>query len=110
MRLVRFAPGALGAAGMRRMQLSAPASVVDAAARPTAGHILALLDFCKGLAILGVMLVHAVHRGFGWQGVHLFIVLSGFTLACSDLKRGGAIDRRAWALRRANRILPAYWL
>ena len=30
------------------------------------GVVLDLLDFCKGLAILWVMLVHGLHRWFGW--------------------------------------------
>ncbi|MEJ7577433.1 MAG: acyltransferase [Pyrinomonadaceae bacterium] len=73
------------------------------------GVTLDLLDFCKGLAILWVMLVHARHRWFGWQGVHIFVVLSGFTLtyAC---RIKNTTTWKAWYLRRAERILPTYWL
>jgi len=63
----------------------------------------------KGMAIVLIVGVH-LHRGwFGWQGVHVFITLSGFTLAlasCADER----ITWTRWYRRRAVRILPAYWL
>lgn len=72
--------------------------------------VLALFDYCKGLAIVGVVLVHVLHGWFGWQGVHVFIVLSGFGLLYSRRTRGAAEPWRRWLLRRAERILPTYWL
>jgi len=69
-----------------------------------------LLDFCKGIAIVWIVLVHARHGWFGWQGVHVFIVLAGFTLTHATLHRAGALSWRRWYLRRAERILPSYWL
>ena len=67
-----------------------------------------LLDFCKGAAILGVIGIHLRPGWFGWQGVHVFIVLSGFLLAYSRLRRGET-PWRAWFRRRARRVLPAAW-
>ena len=69
-----------------------------------------LLDFCKGLAITWIFLYHYKAGWFGWQGVHIFIVLSGFGLTYSCLKKGGTIAWKQWYLKRAERILPAYWL
>lgn len=76
------------------------------------GHrsLLALFDYCKGLAIMGVVLVHVLHGWFGWQGVHVFIVLSGFGLLYSRRRSGATESWRRWSLRRAERILPTYWL
>jgi peptidoglycan/LPS O-acetylase OafA/YrhL len=49
----------------------------------------------------------------GHTGVSLFFVLSGFLLVAPFLReaRGGEpVDRRAYFVRRALRILPLYWL
>lgn len=73
-------------------------------------NVLSLLDFCKGLAIVWVFLFHYSKTWFGWQGVHLFIVLSGFGLTYSCLKKNENISWKHWYIRRAERILPAYWI
>lgn len=73
-------------------------------------NVLSLLDFCKGIAIVLVFLFHYNKTWFGWQGVHLFIVLSGFGLTYSCLKKNETILWKHWYIRRAERILPAYWL
>jgi len=72
--------------------------------------VLGLLDFCKGVAIVWIVLVHALRGWFGWQGVHIFIVLGGFTLTYASLHRAEPLAWRQWYLRRAERILPSYWL
>lgn len=72
--------------------------------------VVGLLDFCKGIAIVWVMLVHAIHGWFGWQGVHVFILLGGFTLTYACLNRQNQLTWSQWFQRRAARILPAYWL
>jgi peptidoglycan/LPS O-acetylase OafA/YrhL len=72
--------------------------------------IVGLLDFCKGIAIVWVMLVHAIHGWFGWQGVHVFILLGGFALTYACLNRENQLTWGQWFRRRAARILPAYWL
>ena len=48
---------------------------------------------------------------FGWLGVPVFFVLSGYLLTTQLLHRGLGVERvkRFW-LRRALRIYPAYWL
>jgi peptidoglycan/LPS O-acetylase OafA/YrhL len=68
-----------------------------------------LLDFCKGIAILGIFFVHWRPAWFGWQGVSVFIVLSGFGLTAACLRHGVA-SWKDWYLRRFRRILPSYWL
>ena len=76
-------------------------------------NVLYLLDFCKGLAIIGVFLIHYpwdLGVRFGWQGVHIFIVLSAFGLTYSCLNKNQKTLWRQWYLRRAERILPSYWL
>lgn len=73
-------------------------------------NVLSLLDFCKGLAIAWVFLFHFQRNWFGWQGVHVFIVLSGFGLAYSCLNKSKVFSWKQWYVRRAERILPAYWL
>lgn len=76
----------------------------------SAADILKLTDFCKGLAILWIFLVHYEGGWFGWQGVHIFIVLSGFGLTYSCFSRVRPIAWSQWFLKRFRRILPAYWL
>lgn len=73
-------------------------------------NVLNLTDFCKGLAIALVVLVHYRGGWFGWQGVHVFIVLSGFGLAYSCAKQGQKISWVDWFTRRMKRVLPVYWV
>lgn len=72
-------------------------------------NVLSLLNFCKGLAIVWVFLFHYQKTWFGWQGVHIFIVLSGFGLTYSCLSKKNILWKH-WLARRAERVLPAYWL
>ncbi len=85
------------------------------------------LDGIRGLAALYVVINHVFLRAFPgypadhapfWAGwfiygrfaVVVFIVLSGFSLALSPARRGWRLDGvAAFAVRRARRILPAYW-
>jgi peptidoglycan/LPS O-acetylase OafA/YrhL len=85
------------------------------------------LDGVRGLAILGVLLMHFVHHPAGtstfalraikqatllsWAGVDLFFVLSGFLITgiLLDTKARPDYYRRFWQ-RRAARILPLYYL
>jgi peptidoglycan/LPS O-acetylase OafA/YrhL len=69
-----------------------------------------LVEAMKGIAILLVIGVHVRRGWFGWQGVHVFVVLSGATLALSAATAVRATPWRDWYVRRAARILPAYWL
>ena len=49
---------------------------------------------------------------FGWTGVDLFFVLSGFLIASQlfqQIKQKGSVPVRAFFIKRFFRILPAYW-
>lgn len=83
-------------------------------------NILNLLDFCKGFFITCIFYYH-FHKfdgvgwldGVGWQGVHPFIVFSGFGLTYSCLyqrEKGKITSWKSWFLRRAERLFPTYWL
>ncbi len=91
-------------------------------------HRLASLDALRGVAILLVLLHHPVlpfssggflapvvsttYR-FGWTGVDLFFVLSGFlvgVLLLRELKDYGRVDVRRFLTRRAFKIWPSYLL
>jgi peptidoglycan/LPS O-acetylase OafA/YrhL len=88
-----------------------------------AGHF-TFVDSLRGIAVLGVWLVHTGQRvaglpasvdavtNFGSYGVHLFFVASAFTLF-SSLKRRSPSERRPtlnYFLRRLFRIAPPFWL
>ncbi|GLC26663.1 acyltransferase family protein [Roseisolibacter agri] len=109
-----------------RAPVPAPPRSVDAP--PTGagsqGHVDAL-DGVRGIAILLVMLVHGVANleasgwarlpvamaRFGWSGVDLFFVLSGWLITrilLEDRGRAGALP--AFFARRALRIWPLYFL
>ena len=79
------------------------------------------LDLLRALAIIVVVIYHAgimgfplpgdVHR-FGWIGVDLFFVLSGYLIGgqlLAPLVRGERFNLRRFFARRALRILPAYF-
>lgn len=81
------------------------------------------LDLLRSIAIIWVMLFHSFLLGglgpnwswlsrFGWMGVDLFFVLSGFligTQVLTPLAHGQRLSYGDFYLRRAFRILPAYW-
>lgn len=71
--------------------------------------ILNLTNFCKGIAICLVVLNHYQKGWFGWQGVHVFIVMSGFGLSYSCLKKSENPKSKAWYFKRTAKLLPAYW-
>jgi len=80
------------------------------------------LDLLRAFAIIIVVIYHAgimgfplpgrVHR-FGWIGVDLFFVLSGYLIGSqllAPLARGQPIDLRRFFARRLLRIMPAYFV
>lgn len=80
------------------------------------------LDLLRAIAIVWVMLFHSFLVGglganfnwlsrFGWAGVDMFFVLSGFligTQVLRPLQREEGLSIRGFYLRRAWRILPAF--
>ena len=82
------------------------------------------LDLLRALAVFWVMLFHSFVVGglgenwdwlsrYGWMGVDLFFVLSGFLIGSQVLRplaRGERLSFRDFYLRRAFRILPAFWV
>lgn len=76
-----------------------------------------LIDFCKGIGIILIFSNHLWHSGsnlfnvLGWQGVHIFIVLSGFGLTYSRLKnKNRNFSWKLWYVKRLERIIPTYWI
>lgn len=82
------------------------------------------LDLLRAVAIIWVMFFHSWVVGglapewvwlsrYGWMGVDLFFVLSGFLIGqqvLMPLARGQKLRFGAFYLRRGLRILPAYWV
>lgn len=79
------------------------------------------LDHLRALAITLVFLCHYRMFGhpewvnsigeFGWTGVDLFFVLSGFLIAgqlFADIRQGRPLQVKAFYLKRFFRIIPAY--
>ena len=90
---------------------------------PASSHIKAL-DGIRGVAVLMVIAVHAYYRGpnvsdlpwlqnlliFGWTGVELFFVLSGFlitSLIKDEITHPYGV--RNFFIKRASRIFPLYF-
>ena len=103
-----------------------PAEPARPAPPATRGDALPMLDGLRAVAALGVLLTHVAFqtgetgRGAGGAvlarldaGVAVFFVLSGFLLyrpyARATLTGSPWPSLRRYALRRAARILPAYW-
>lgn len=69
------------------------------------------LDCLRGIAVLVVVLHHAGLAEFGWAGVDLFFVLSGYLITGILLEhRADANYYRVFYARRALRILPLYYV
>jgi peptidoglycan/LPS O-acetylase OafA/YrhL len=82
------------------------------------------LDFIRGIAILAVMDFHAPtsillapfgwlgFKNFGWAGVDVFFVLSGFLvggLLIKEWKLNSHIDGKRFLIRRGLKIWPQYY-
>ncbi|MBI1912629.1 MAG: acyltransferase [Deltaproteobacteria bacterium] len=83
------------------------------------------LDVLRGLAIILVVLYHFTNRytgkyghnafadavfyrfDFGWIGVHLFFMISGFIIYLSIQNKKGPLD---FLISRLSRLLPPYWI
>ncbi|MCF1469857.1 acyltransferase [Agrobacterium vitis] len=80
-------------------------------------------DILRSIAILLVMLVHlplnatpgllVTVRDYGWLGVDIFFVLSGYLIGTQlfkEVTRTGAVDFKSFYLQRAFRIFPAFFV
>src|SRR5215475_2575614 len=111
-------------AAMTRPAPAVPAEAGDpapaAAPTPRLATRSPALDGLRGVAVTLVVLFHSGnslwHRAQPWMakggplGVHMFFVLSGFlitTLLLEEADRRGRVDLRAFAGRRARRLVPA---
>lgn len=111
--------------------MSAPAGTAAAELAEHRGRtgktlVVPALDGFRGLAAMAVLLFHvmvgagrpALDEGpvrsilmSGYMGVDFFFVISGFVLFLPTVVNGGVFGNvRAYALRRASRIIPAYWV
>ncbi|TAM82479.1 MAG: acyltransferase [Acidobacteria bacterium] len=75
------------------------------------------LDILRGIAILLVIGYHysriPLLFNFGWTGVDLFFVLSGFLISgllFSEYKRSGRIDAARFWIRRGFKIYPSFYV
>lgn len=82
------------------------------------------LDLLRAIAIVAVMFFHTFLIGgmgdewkwlsrFGWMGVDLFFVLSGFLIGGQLLQRlhdGKPLGFAQFYFRRAMRVFPAFWV
>ncbi len=75
------------------------------------GKHLVALDGLRGIAIVLVMLFHMFHFMFGWCGVDLFFVLSGFLITgvLLDNTNSKSYLKDFW-IKRILRIFPLYYL
>ena len=93
------------------------------ASHATPSHKLAGLDHLRALAITLVLLFHYQlfgHPGwiesageFGWTGVDLFFVLSGYLISYqlfTTIAMGYKVDLKEFYIKRTFRIIPAYLL
>lgn len=75
-----------------------------------------ILDIVRAVAILLVLVQHAGGPDwtrFGWTGVDLFFVLSGFLvtrLLLKEHQERGTADSVRFLIRRAFKIYPAFWV
>ncbi len=97
-------------------------------ARERAGiPVVPVFDGYRAYAILGIVLLHLLHisgvisqgedgllpflvRGTLGHAIDVLFVVSGFVVFMPTVARGGDFGRvGAYAIRRASRLLPAYW-
>jgi peptidoglycan/LPS O-acetylase OafA/YrhL len=72
------------------------------------------IDVLRGIAVLLVVFFHFNKSiSFGWIGVDLFFVLSGYlvsSLVFNEHKRNGSVNVKRFFIRRGFKIYPLYFL
>ncbi|WP_007509385.1 MULTISPECIES: acyltransferase family protein [Pseudofrankia] len=71
------------------------------------------LDGIRALAVLCVLVFHMDSLPGGYLGVDVFFVLSGFLITgqlLAERDRTGGVSLRRFYVRRAYRLMPAFWL
>jgi peptidoglycan/LPS O-acetylase OafA/YrhL len=89
--------------------MTSPAALASVLDRPR----LPALDGVRAIAVTLVMAAHVGVGSVGGLGVTIFFVLSGFLITWLLIKEydaAGTVSLRAFYLRRALRILPAYYV
>lgn len=71
------------------------------------------IDALRGVAVLLVLCRHySPVMGFGWCGVDLFFVISGFLISgllFTDYKKTGTVHARGFWIRRGFKIYPSFY-
>jgi peptidoglycan/LPS O-acetylase OafA/YrhL len=74
------------------------------------GQQIRSLQALRGIDCLAVVIFHTGTMPFGWAGVDLFFVLSGFVITWTQSKHlGRPSEFRGYLGRRLWRIYPPYW-
>ena len=85
------------------------------AAEPTDGARVAAVDSLRCFAMTAVVAQHCGLMPFGWTGVWLFFVISGFVVTLAVIRRPLTADQtpldrlRGFFRRRTRRIVPVYY-
>lgn len=90
-------------------------AIYVAATQPKSKQHIAALDGIRAFAVAGVLAIHfgLPYSGAGFLGVDAFFVLSGFlitALMCREYENKGTVSVGSFWMRRALRLLPAYYL
>lgn len=91
---------------VRPAAITSPGTGLDSSIR-SSPHRLYRLDGVRALAVLLVFAAHAILPWHGWEGVHLFFVLSGFLITGILRRARNDVDFwKSFYIKRATRILP----
>jgi peptidoglycan/LPS O-acetylase OafA/YrhL len=109
-----FGPGLLAGDPIpkARVMFAAHSELPPSHWRPAVGYV-PEVDALRGIAMIAVVAIHSGILPFGWMGVWVFYVISGFAVTTSWIGPGGARSAahrvRHFYARRARRIWPLYF-
>jgi peptidoglycan/LPS O-acetylase OafA/YrhL len=109
---------------MQQEQKSSLETLDSAAHKPSSGNFFPTLDGVRGLAVTSVVAFHTIYLNpkvplenaafslvkAGWMGVPIFFVLSGFLISHTVFKSRDNFEVFPYALRRAAKIIPPFYL